>query len=223
MREIDQQAVDFWATWWAKWHRRIECLSTNAGQRRAAGRRPRRTVRASDVWSAWLRMFMPAMEPAYVVPEEWLALSPEEKRTAPRPALRFQPRRVRPASEAGPGWSMDDVGPYLKLPDGTVFRDRASAAHRLWRQARVNPGVREVIELLPRRAGEGTRPVRARTPERMLEALVAYGLVEAGMTRVAAATTVLGWAESLRDPKRVADENTRIWRELLPRRPPVGE
>jgi hypothetical protein len=168
-------------------------------------------------------MFMPAMDPAYVVPEAWLALTPEEKRTTPRPTLRFQPRRVRPASERGPGWSMDDVGPYLKLPDGTVFRDRASAAHRLWRQVKTAPDAMGVLELLPRRVGKGSRPVRARTPERMLDALVAYGLVHAGLTRVAAATTVLGWADSHRDPKKVADENTRIWRELLPRRPPVGE
>ena len=215
MREIDQPAVDFWATWWTKWQRRIACLSTTDRQRRAVGRRPRRVIRSTDVWSAWLRMFMPAMDPAYVMPEEWLALSPEEQRTAPRPTLRFQPRRVSPASERGPGWSMDDVGPYLKLPDGTVFRDRASAARRLWRQARVAPAYRAVIDFLPKRAGQGGRPVRARTAERMLDALVAFGLVRAGMTRVAAATAVLAWANTEgRNSKKVADENSRIWQEL---------
>ena len=101
-------------------------------------------------------MFMPAVDPEYVLPDEWLALTPDEQHAAPYPEVIRRPKRVAPASEREPGFSLDDVGPYWKLQDGTVYRDRASAADRLWREERRQPGVRQLLDMLPARTGQGS-------------------------------------------------------------------
>lgn len=207
----DAELVSFWHGWFENWRRRISCLSITS-QRAVPRRRQHREVRSIDVFTAWVRLFMPAMEAEHVVPASWLGLSAEEKRRLPRPELTVRHRRVRPASEARPGFSMDDVGLYLKLPDGAVFRDRRSAAHRLWRQPRYAP---DLVDALYRRTGGDGRPVKGRTAERVLEALVCRSLIAAGITQVGAAIAVHGWSDQPdRDPKRLADENRIIWREL---------
>ncbi len=215
MRALDKGARSFWYGWWKKWHRRIRCLSAATPRSLATTRHKRRTVRAIDVSAAWKRVFMPAVDPEYVMPDWWQALPREEKRITRPPGLILRPRRVRPASESPSGFSLDDVGRFLKLPDGTVYRDRRPAAHRLWRVIELAPAYRQVIEMLPGRTGRDGRLVRGRTPGPVLDALVCFGLVHAGMTQVAAAQTVLAWAkQSDRDPKKLADENRIIWREL---------
>ena len=163
-------------------------------------------------------MFMPAVDPEYVLPDEWLALTPDEQHAAPYPEVIRRPKRVAPASEREPGFSLDDVGPYWKLQDGTVYRDRTSAADRLSEERR-RPGVRQLLDMLPARTGKDQRLVRARTAERVLDALVSYGLVHAGMTQVDAASHVLDWTtHSTRSPKRYAEQSRLIWQELrLPR------
>ena len=171
-------------------------------------------------------MFMPAVDPEYVMPEWWLALSADEKRASQPPVPILRPKTVAPASERGPGFSLDDVGPYFKLPDGTVFRDRAAARDRLWREERRYSGFRQIIAALPARTGRGDRVVRGRTPDRVLDALVSFGLVHAGMTRIGAAELVLSWRNEWdQSAKKYADESTKIWRELRlpPVRPPVSE
>ena len=214
----DGDVLSFWQAWFMKWRGRISLLAI-APQRATPRRRQHRAVRPNDVFTAWVRLFMPATEAEYVMPDWWPGLSAEEKRRLPRPELTVRHRRVRPASEAKPGFSMDDVGRYLKLPDGTVLRDRRSAAHRLWRQPRYAP---DLVDALYRRTGGGGRPVKGRTAERVLEALVCRSLIAAGMTQVGAAGTVLGWSDQPhRDPKKLAEENRIIWREL--RVPPVSE
>jgi hypothetical protein len=213
--DVDEDVVVFWERWWLKWHRRIRCIV--GGTSRPPGRRRRhRTIRAADVSTAWTRVFMPAFDPEYVMPEWWLELTAEEKRTATaRPQPELRPRRARPASEAAPGFSFDDVGAYFKLADGSVFRDRRTAAHRLWRRMDRVPDLRRVIGWLPGRSGREGRLVRGRTPDRVLDALVCYGLVHAGMSQAAAAETVLRWAGTPgRSPEKLADRNRLIWREL---------
>jgi hypothetical protein len=209
MRRVDDEAVTFWRDWWTVWHREI-----GRSKRPSAGAR-RRPVRAIDVYVAWVRIVMPALDPEYVAPDWWLALSDEAKRAMPRPPLILRGRPVAPASERRPGFSLDDVGPYLKLPDGTVCRDRKVAAHRLWRVADRNTACRQVIDMLPARKGQSGQVVKGRTARRVLDALACLGLVQAGMTQIDAADSVLAWAKhSGRDPKRFADDNRSIWREL---------
>lgn len=163
---------------------------------------------------------MPAVDPDYVMPDSWLALSAEEKRASQPPTPILRPKAVAPASERGPGFSLDDVGPYFKLPDGTVFRDRAAARDRLWRDEPRYRGVRQIIAALPARTGRDDQVVRGRTAGRVLDALVSYSLVHAGMTRIAAAELVLTWADRWdRSAKKYADDSTRIWKEL--RLPPL--
>jgi hypothetical protein len=218
---VDKDVVDFWESWWTKWHRRIRCISTAAVRPRRSRRRGRRTIRAIDVSSAWIRLVMPAVDPDYVMPDWWLALTVEEKRTVPHPQPVLRPRRVRPASERSPGFSLDDIGPYLKLPDGSVYRDRRTAAHRLWRRLDRVPDLRRIIGWLPGRSGREGQLVKGRTPTRILDALVCYGLVRAGMSQAAAAGLVLDWAGPAdKNAKKMADENRAIWREL---RLPVSE
>lgn len=207
----DADVLPFWHGWFVKWCRRISLLAT-ASHGATRGRHRHRDVRPIDVFAAWVRLFMPAMEAEYGMADWWLGLSAEEKRRLPRPKMTVRHRRVRPASEARPGFSVDDVGRYLKLPDGTVFRDRRSAAHRLWRQPRYAP---DLVDALYRRTGGDGRPVKGRTAERVLEAVVCRSLIAAGLTQVDAAKTVLEWSDQpLRDPKGLADENRIIWREL---------
>lgn len=170
--------------------------------------------------TAWMRMFMPAVDPEYVLPDAWLALTPEQQRAAPYPEVVRRPRRVAPASEREPGFSLDDVGPYWKLDDGTVFRDRASAADRSWREEQRWQGVRQILDMLPARRGKDERIVRGRTPERVLDALVSYGLVHGGMSQVDAARHVLEWTnQSSRSPKKYAEQSRIIWLDV--RLPPV--
>jgi hypothetical protein len=213
MRAVDENAVTICRDWWQDWHLRIEGRSTPPHEHRA--------VQAIDVWTAWTREFRPAYDPIYVMPDWWLALTDEEKRTAPRPQLIMVPRQARPADEMSPGFSMDDVGPFLKVPDGSIYRARKGAAHRLWRQAQRSPALRELLDHLQQRTGRDGRPIRGRTPGPVLNALVCFSLVHGGMTQVAAARTVLMWAKLPEgDPKKLADENRIIWREL--RLPPVS-
>lgn len=169
---------------------------------------------------------MPAVDPDYMMPDSWLALSMEERRAAPPPAPTLRPKKVSPASEREPGFSLDDVGPYFKLADGTVFRDRAAARDRLWREERRYPGVRQVISMLPARTGRADRVVRGRTAERVLDALVSFSLVRAGMTNVGAARLVLAWSNSSGySPKSFAEHSRAIWTELHlpPVKPAVSE
>ncbi len=216
MAEVDPDTVEFWRLWSVKWHRRINCLT---GSRRRTRRR-RRKVRASQVLAAWLRLFMPAVDPEHVMPDWWIALSDDQKRASPAPAPILQPRRVSPASERGPGVSMDDAGIYFKLPDGTIFRDQASARQRLWRDQRRYPGVAQALSMLPARLGVDEHRVRGRTPERVVDALVSFGLVHAGLSQVDAARYVLDWTnQSNRSPKKYAEQSRLIWQEL--RLPPV--
>ena len=131
-------------------------------------------------------------------------------------------RKVRPASERPPGASLDDVGPYLKLPDGTVLRDRRTAAHRLWRRLDRHAELQAIVDWLPGRVGRERRHVRGRTPDRVLDALVCFGLVHAGTSQVGAARIVAGWgAAPERDPKKMARGNRAIWSEM--NLPPVSE
>lgn len=215
----DGNVLLFWQGWFMKWRRRISCMVPPTPPRATPRRHRHKEMRPIDVFAAWVRLFMPATEAEYVVPDWWLALSAEEKRRLPRPKLTVRLRRVRPASEAAPGFSMDDVGRYLKLADGTILRDRRSAAHRLWRQPGLAPNF---VDPLFRRMGRGGRPVKGRTSERVLEAVVCRSLVAAGMTQIGAATAVLAWSgKPEKDPKKLADENRTIWRELHV--PPVSE
>jgi hypothetical protein len=48
----------------------------------------------------------------------------------------------------------------------------------------------------------------------VLQALVCRSLVELGMSQVGAAGMVIGWAANDRDPRRLADVNRKIWKEL---------
>jgi hypothetical protein len=232
--DLPEAAIAFWRTWYLKWRCRIE-LSERVGaarKRRARGRSPvepgaqlhfraghhPRVIRAIDVVIAWKRLFMPAVELEYVMPRWWLELTNEEKR---RPELRTQPvpraRRVRSARLAKPGFSIDDAGPYLKLDDGAILRDRKSAAQRLWRYAR-SEAFRPIMEALPLRVGkDGSHAIRGRDPDRVLCALVCYGLVATGLTRVAAAERIFDWsgqATGEGGARKFADRNRQIWREL---------
>jgi len=221
MADVDVDAVAFWEAWWKKWHRRIRCLADGTSRFSGRGQRRRRTVRAVDVTTAWIRLVLPAADPDYVMPDWWLALTVEEKRTAARPQPELRPRRARPASEASPGFSFDDAGPYFKLADGSVLRERRTAARRLGRRMDQLPALRRVIGWLPGRSGREGRLVKGRTPDRVLDAVVCFGLVRAGLSQAAAAKAVLAWAgQPERDPKKLADKNRLIWREL---RLPVTE
>ena len=158
---------------------------------------------------------MPAKEAHYVMPASWLALTPEEKRTLPRPALEVEYRLVRSARDARAGFSLDEVGPFFKLDDGTIFRDRQRAASRLWREIPSNPGLAEVVNWLPKRTGRDDRVIKGRTTQRVLEALVCRSLTSFGVSRIDASETVISWSErDKRDAKNHADENRVIWREL---------
>ena len=216
----DHPEFQFWEAWHRKWLGRIQCLARAATRPETDRRRARRRVRPSRVEAAWKRLFMPAMEAHYVMPASWLALTPEEKRTLPRPPLEVEYRLVRRAHDAPTGFSLDEVGPYLKLPDGTVFRDRQSARSRLWRDIPTNPGLEEVVNWLPKRVGRGSHVVKGRTAVRVLEALVCRSLTHLGATQIDAAVQVIRWSvRDTRDAQNHADENRSIWREL--RIPPL--
>jgi hypothetical protein len=215
----DPDALTDWRRWWKKWDRRIQCLAGSALRAGRRGSRRRRVVRATDVTTAWLRSFWPAADPVYVMPEWSSALSPADRGSAPRPTPVLRPRKARPASERRPGASLDDVGPYFKLRDGTVYRDRRTAAHRLWRRLEGNVELQAIVDWLPGRVGSDGRHVRGRTPDRVLDALVCYGLVQAGMSQIGAARVVAGWSMGAeRDAKKLASANRAIWEEMhLPR------
>jgi hypothetical protein len=209
MRRIDREAISFWRAWWIDRHREIRRPTKPATGARG------RSIRATDIYEAWVRIVMPALDPEHVAPDWWLALGDEEKRAIPRPPLILRGRPVAPASERPPGFSLDDVGPYLKIRDGTVLRDRRVAAHRLWRVAGRSAAWRQVVDMLPARTGRTGQVVKGRSAARVLDALVCFGLVQAGMTQKDAAESVLAWAHhSDRDPKGFADDNRTIWREL---------
>lgn len=158
---------------------------------------------------------MPVMEEHWVPSAEWLAMTPAERRRLPRPELIVEYRPVRRAPDAPTGFSMDEVGPYYKHTDGTIFRDRRRAASRLWRETRTNPALAQVVGWLPRRIGRDERVVRGRTAERVLEALVCRSLTNLGSTPTDASEKVIGWSvRDDRDERHHAEENRRIWREL---------
>jgi hypothetical protein len=69
-----------------------------------------------------------------------------------------------------PGFSLDVIGPFLKLPNGEVIRDRRVAARRFWRQRAVSPSLAAVIDALPKRKGSDGRIAKGRTSERDLAA-----------------------------------------------------
>jgi hypothetical protein len=158
---------------------------------------------------------MPVKEAHYSMPPSWLALSPDEKRTLPRPPMDIEYRLVRRARDAPTGFSMDEVGPYYKHIDGTIFRDRRLASNRLWRETRRNPALAEVVSWLPKRTGRDDRVVKGRTAKRVLEAVVCRSLTNLGISQLDASVIVIGWSDrDHRDAQNHADENRVIWREL---------
>lgn len=202
----------FWRGWHAKWSRRIECLNAAGHDRRGGSAR---VVRSHQIERAWALLEIPSHDIVYQPPGWWLSLSPEERRQRPRPPIVPVPVRAALAHRQNPGFSLDAIGPYLKLDDGSVIRDRRTAARRLWRERLRNPDLAAWIDWLSRRKDSTGDTVRGRTPERVLDALVARSLVELGLSQIDAARRVIEWGErQVRSEKRYAEQNRAIWREL---------
>jgi hypothetical protein len=211
--ELDEE---YWHRWHAKWLCRLRALASASTR---PGRRRRRQVTSTDIRRSWILLELPAYEAIYQPAAWWLAMSPAERAANTRPAVERVLVRAPMAGTMDVGYSLDAVGAFFKAPDGTVFRDRSSAARRLWRERKLNARLDEVVNGLRKSTGTDQRLVRGRSTQRVLDALVARSLVGLGMTQKGAAQTVLTWhKDPTRDPVALADReaelNRRIWREL---------
>jgi hypothetical protein len=204
----------YWREWFEAWRTRIDDPTL---ARPAPGARS--PIRASDVLEDWISIEWPAMEAHYVMPAWWLAMPLEERRRmrAPKPEIEY--RRAPSAESMKAGYSLDTTGPFVKLEDGSIFRDQRAARRRLARVMKRFPEVARVVGWLPRRSSQG-RTIKGRTAERVLEALVCRSLVGLGRSQLAASTEVIRWSGFARDPRKHADVNREIWREA--RLPPVA-
>jgi len=156
----------------------------------------------ADVLARWVKMAAPAYDLAGFKPTaEVLASAPRYKYIEVEGEWWIRDDDAVKKSK-GVGISFDVVGPYLRLPNGEIVRDRETARRRLGRHA-DDPDVAIFLPLFLTGRQDGKRKTMSR--EILARALLILGLKDGGMRHLVAIRLWLRWEVELGGDLRESD------------------